>query len=195
MLLAVALPALLQFDPWGPHNTLAYLPIWLAGALVATGIRLRLPPVLCLVALLAALAASRAVTGWHFLVKDGLVALALVILLLAVRDGRLPAWCSAPALVAAGRQLAGFSFSLYLTHAPVIFLIRTIVEEVAGIAMPIRAVGVPALALMSLECAAALALAWFFYLAFERHTAALRATIRAWLRRRRAPSYGEVSGA
>jgi peptidoglycan/LPS O-acetylase OafA/YrhL len=99
--------------------------------------------------------------------------------------GGLPAWWRAPALVGLGRRLAGFSYSLYLTHSPVIYLIRTVLEEVHGTALPTRAVSAPALALMLLECLVALAVAWLFHLAFERHTAALRAALRARLGQRR----------
>ena len=121
-----------------------------------------------------------------FLLRDYLVGLALLALLLALRDSRLPAWWQAPSLVVLGRRLAGFSYSLYLTHAPVIYLIRTVLEEVCGVALPVRALTPAALAIMLLECLAALALAWLFHLAFERRTAALRTALRGRLGRRRA---------
>ncbi|MDF2781244.1 MAG: putative Acyltransferase family protein, partial [Geminicoccaceae bacterium] len=184
--LLAAASILLLREPFGPYSTLAYLPIWLAGALVATGWRCRLPPALCGALLLMALLVARAATGWPFLLKDYLVGLALLALLLALRDGRLPAWWRARGLVGLGHRLAGFSYSLYLTHAPVIYLTRTVLEEVYGMALPIRAVSVPALAIMLGECLAALAVGWLFYLAFERHTGALRAALRARLGRRRA---------
>ncbi len=184
--LLAAASILLLREPFGPQSTLAYLPIWLAGALVATGWRCRLPPALCGALLLMALLVARAATGWPFLLKDYLVGLALLALLLALRDGRLPAWWRARGLAGLGRRLAGFSYSLYLTHAPVIYLTRTVLEEAYGMALPIRAVSVPALAIMLVECLAALAVAWLFYLAFERHTGALRAALRARLGRRRA---------
>jgi peptidoglycan/LPS O-acetylase OafA/YrhL len=184
--LLAAASILLLREPWGPYSTLAYFPIWLAGAVVATGWRCRLPPALCGALLLIALLVARAATEWPFLLKDYLVGLALLALLLALRDRRLPAWWRAPGLANLGRRLAGFSYSLYLTHAPVIYLSRTVLDEVYGVALPIRAVTVPALAVMLAECLAALAVGWLFYLVFERHTGAMRAAFRARLNRRRA---------
>ena len=184
--LIAAVGALLLLDRWGAHNTLAYFPIWLAGALVATGWRCRVPPALGAAFLVAALLVARASTDWHFLLKDYLVGLALLTLLLAVKGGRLPASWQAPGLVGLSRRFAGFSYSLYLTHAPVIYLLRTLLEKVYGVGLPIRAVAPPALAIMLLESLVALAVAWLFYLAFERHTAALRAIIRSRLGRNRA---------
>ena len=120
----------------------------------------------------------------QFLVRDYLVALALLALLLAVQSRGLPRWFLTPGVVASGRRLAGFSYSLYLTHAPVIYLLRTVLHRQFGVALPIRAVTLQALAIMLLEGLLALALAWLFHLAFERHTNALRAAIRARLGRR-----------
>jgi peptidoglycan/LPS O-acetylase OafA/YrhL len=121
--------------------------------------------------------------GSEFLVRDYLVALALLALLLAVRSRGLPAWLLSPGLVAGGRRLAGFSYSLYLTHAPVIYLLRTALDRQFGVAIPTRAVTFEALAIMLAEGLIALAVAWLFYLAFERHTNALRTAIRVRLRR------------
>jgi peptidoglycan/LPS O-acetylase OafA/YrhL len=133
----------------------------------------------------ASLLVARASTEWHFLLKDYLIGLALLALLLALESGRLPAWWQAPGMVGLGRRLAGLSYSLYLTHAPVIYLLRTVLAKVYGVGLPIRAVTPPALAIMLLDCLVALAVAWLFYLAFERHTATLRAIIRARLSRDR----------
>lgn len=179
--LLAAASVLLLREPFGPYSTLAYFPIWLAGALVATGWRCRLPPALCGALLLMALLVARAATGWHFLLKDYLVGLALLALLLALRDARLPAWWRAGGLARLGRRLAGFSYSLYLTHAPVIYLIRTVLVEAYGMALPTRAVSAPALAIMLVEGVLSLAVAWLFYLLFERHTGALRGALRARL--------------
>jgi hypothetical protein len=73
----------------------------------------------------------------------------------------------------------------------VIYLLRTLLEKVYGIGLPIRAVAPPSLAIMLLESLVALAVAWLFYLAFERHTAALRHHSRtAWPQPRRARARG-----
>ncbi len=182
-LVLAAVAALLAFDPWDEKNTLAYLPVWLAGAVVATGWRWRLPPVLGAALLLLTLLIARGVPAWPLLVKDYLVALALLALLLGIEARRLPAWWRTPGLVRSGRSLAGFSYSLYLTHAPVIYLFRTVLEREFALTLPIRAVNAQALAIMLLEGLTALAVAWLFYLGFERHTRALRAAIRARLGR------------
>ncbi len=179
-----AVGALLLLDPWDSKNTLAYGPLWLAGALAAAGWRWRLSPALCAALLLPALIMAKGAGEANFLLWDYLVGLALLALLLAVQSRGLPGWWLTPGLVRLGRRLAGFSYSLYLTHAPVIFLIRTALERRFGVALPIRALGAPALAVMLLEGVAALAVAWLFWLAFERHTGALRAAIRARLARR-----------
>jgi peptidoglycan/LPS O-acetylase OafA/YrhL len=179
----VAVGALLLFDPWDEKNTLAYLPIWLAGAAVATGWRWRLPPALAAALLVLALLVARGVAAWPILIDDYLIGLALLALLLAIKGGRLPAWWLTPGLVRSGHRLAGFSYSLYLTHAPVIYLLTTLLVRRFGVALPIRQVSAAALGLMLLEGLIALAVAWLFYLAFERHTGALRALIRARLGR------------
>ncbi len=183
-LVAVAVGALLLFDPWNEKNTLADLPIWLAGALIATGWRWRLPPALAAALLVLALLVAKTGEGSYFLLKDYLVALALLALLLALKSRGLPAWSLTPGLVRSGRRLAGFSYSLYLTHAPVIYLLCTLLDRYFGVALPIRAVNAQSLAIMLFEGLVALGVAWLFYLAFERHTGALRAAIRARLRHR-----------
>jgi peptidoglycan/LPS O-acetylase OafA/YrhL len=184
VLVTAAVSALLLFDPRDDKSTLAYLPVWLAGALVATGWRWRLPPALAAALLLAALVVAKSGHGSNPLVRDYIVALALLALLLSVRSRGLPAWWLMPGLVRSGRRLAGFSYSLYLTHAPVIYLLRTVLERQFGLALPTHAVTLPALAIMLVEGLIALAVAWLFYLAFERHTNALRTAIRARLERR-----------
>jgi peptidoglycan/LPS O-acetylase OafA/YrhL len=181
LLVGLAFGALLWFDPRDEHNTLTHFPIWAAGALVVVGWRCRVPVPIAIALLVAALLVARAATGWHFLIKDYLVALALLLLLLALKDARLPAWLLAPSLARLGGRLAGFSYSLYLVHAPVIFLIRTLLEEKFDVAFPIRQVNVAALAIMLLEALAALLVAQLFYLAFERHTGALRGYLRTRL--------------
>ena len=182
-LVLAAVGALLAFDPWDSKNTLAYLPVWLAGALVATGWRWRLPPALGVTFLVLALALSKATDGGPGPIKDYLIALALLALLFGVKDGRLSAWWLGPSLVRSGQRLAGFSYSLYLTHAPVIYLLRTVLERKFALALPIRAVNAQALAIMLFESLVAVAVAWLFYLAFERHTGALRVAIRVRLGR------------
>jgi peptidoglycan/LPS O-acetylase OafA/YrhL len=181
--ITAAVGALLLSDPWDDKNTLAYLPVWLAGALLAAGWRWRLPRSLAALLLLLSLMVAKTGHGSEFLVRDYLVALALLALLLAVQSRGLPRWFLSPGLVAGGRRLAGFSYSLYLTHAPVIYLLRTALHRQFGVALPIQAVTLPALAIMLLEGLIALSVAWLFHLAFERHTNALRAAIRAWLGR------------
>jgi peptidoglycan/LPS O-acetylase OafA/YrhL len=182
-LVIAAVGALLVFDPWDSKNTLAYLPVWLAGALVATGWRWRLPPALGVAFLVLALALSKGTDGGPGPIKDYLIALALLALLFAVKGGRLSAWWLRPGLVRSGQRLAGFSYSLYLTHAPVIYLLRTVLVREFAVALPTRAVIAQALAIMLFEGLVAIAVAWLFYLAFERHTDALRAAIRVWLGR------------
>jgi peptidoglycan/LPS O-acetylase OafA/YrhL len=182
-LVTVAVGALLIFDPWDSKNTLAYLPVWLVGALVATGWRWHLPPALGVAFLALALVLSKGTDGGSGLIKDYLIGLALLALLLAVKGGRLSAWWLRPGLVRSGQRLAGFSYSLYLTHAPVIYLLRTVLVRQFAVALPIRAVTAQALAIMLFEGLVAVAVAWLFYLAFERHTSALRAALRARLGR------------
>jgi peptidoglycan/LPS O-acetylase OafA/YrhL len=183
VLVMTAVGALLLFDPWDDKNTLAYLPVWLAGALIATGWRWRLPPAFAAALLLVALLVAKTGHGSCLLVRDYVVAVALLALLLAVQSHGLPAWWLDPRLVRGGRRLAGFSYSLYLTHAPVIYLLRTVVVRQFGLALPTRSVTLPALAIMLCEGLIALGVAWLFYLAFERHTNALRAAMRTRLRR------------
>jgi peptidoglycan/LPS O-acetylase OafA/YrhL len=182
-LIVIAALMLLRFDPWDSKNTLAYGPLWLAGAVLATGRRWRLSPTLAGALFLFALLMAKSVGDSYFLLRDYLVGSALLALLLALRDRGVAGWWLAPGRVRLGRGLAGFSYSLYLTHAPVIFLIRTALERRFGIALPIRALSAPALGIMLFEGLAALAVAWLFWLAFERHTGALRAAIRARLPR------------
>jgi peptidoglycan/LPS O-acetylase OafA/YrhL len=183
-LVTTAVGALLLFDPWDDKNTLAYLPVWLAGALLAAGWRCPLPRSLAALLVLLSLMVAKTGHGSEFLVRDYFVALALLALLLAVQSRGLPRWFLTSGLVASGRRLAGFSYSLYLTHAPVIYLLRTTLDREYGVALPIRAVTFPALAIMLIEGLIALGIAWLFQLAFERHTNALRAAIRARLGRR-----------
>ena len=167
VLVTAAVLALLVLDPWDEKNTLAYLPVWLAGALLASGWRWRLPPALAAALLLFALLLAKTGHGSYFLIKDYLVTLALLALLLAVRSRGLPAWWLAPGLVQGGRRLAGFSYSLYLTHAPVIYLLQTMLDRELGVTLPTRAVTPTALAIMLLEGLIALAVAWLFYLSLR----------------------------
>ena len=158
--------------------------------MIAAGWRWRLPPSIAAALLLTALLVAKTGHGANMLLRDYVVGLALLALLLAVRSRGLPAWWLAPGLVRTGRRLAGFSYSLYLTHSPVIYLLRTMFDREFGVALPTRAVTLPALAIMLIEGLIALAVAWLFYLAFERHTGALRAAIRIGSDARRLPGSG-----
>jgi peptidoglycan/LPS O-acetylase OafA/YrhL len=184
LLVGLVIGALLLFDPRDEHNTLTHFPIWAAGAMVVVGWRCRVPVPLAGALLLSALLVARAAGNWHFLIKDYLVGLGLLLLLLASRDATPSAWLLTPGLSHLGSRLAGFSYSLYLVHAPVIFFIRTLLEEKFDVGFPIRQVGVAALAIMLLEVLAALLVAQLFYLAFERHTGALRCYLRTRLKGR-----------
>ena len=72
-LVMAAVVALLVLDPWDSKNTLAYLPVWLAGGLVATRWRWRLPSTLCIAFLVLALALSKGADGGPGPVKDYLI--------------------------------------------------------------------------------------------------------------------------
>ncbi|MGH6917339.1 MAG: acyltransferase family protein, partial [Geminicoccaceae bacterium] len=96
LLVGLSFGALLLFDPRDEPNTLTHFPIWAAGALVAVGWRCRLPVPVAIALVLAALLVARAATEWHFLIKDYLVVLGLLLLLLAIKDAPPPAWLLAP---------------------------------------------------------------------------------------------------
>ncbi|KIL98532.1 O-antigen acetylase [Paramagnetospirillum magnetotacticum MS-1] len=124
----IAVAALLLLaDSWNSQNVLLYLPFWAAGMMVFWLPR----PVTGRWAALALFGAALLVSRSHILdgifwLRDALIAMALVLFLATAahkpssgHPGRSADW---------GRRLAGFSFTLYLTHWPVLLLYTGWVE-------------------------------------------------------------------
>jgi peptidoglycan/LPS O-acetylase OafA/YrhL len=89
---------------------------------------------------------------------------------LAIANSRLLAWCPLPGLVRTG---ADFSFSLYLIHVPVTVLLGAFLERL-GWPPSLVAPALPAYLAFSFLVTGALAAAFAFAQATERHTGKVR---------------------
>jgi peptidoglycan/LPS O-acetylase OafA/YrhL len=120
-LAVLVVAGLAAFDTWNSQNVLLSLPFWLSGTAVLWLRRPLLGRGPALIVLGAALALSRShiLDEWFWL-RDAFIALGLVLFLLAAahRPGR----GRSPTGAAWGKRLAGFSFTLYLTHWPILQL-------------------------------------------------------------------------
>ncbi|MBX9635252.1 MAG: hypothetical protein K2X44_09760, partial [Magnetospirillum sp.] len=163
------------------RNVMLYAAIWSMGmALRWPGIP-RLGPVWAGMALAAALILSRLhVLDPVFWLRDIFIAAALLLLLNAI--AALP---SAPTPLGGGRwgrRLAGFSYSLYLTHWPVLLLLRQYVLSAPLDPLRVASYGV-AFAAAVLAFALAFAFAW----GTERQTSRIRRGLMGWRTAVKAP--------
>lgn len=109
---------------------LPYFPIWLLGMWAATSPRplIKVPPLLPLIATLALLLAYRTAVGLEWIIDGGMFSLCFDALTMALfatflsilrfRPWRLPPIIARPSVL-----LAGFSFTLYCFHLPMMYLI------------------------------------------------------------------------
>lgn len=159
------------------RNVVLYAPIWAMGMLALSPALPRLNPLIAAVALAVALILARThLLDGLFWLRDVFIAAALVLLLNAV--AALPPVPVAPGLLRWGRGLAGFSFSLYLTHWPVLLVIRQ-----SALHAPLNPLQPPSYAAVFVSSALAFALAFVFAWATERQTARVRRAVTAWLRK------------
>lgn len=174
--IAVSTLALLRLET-------SYLLSWLMGAFAYVTPRLRsapLAPVIGLVLAGAGAALSQAagpyqddiMTASHAWQKTGTLVLSLGLAMVLPRlDGSSPR-VAGSRLARLGVPLAGFSYSLYLTHFPLQLVMRTWHE-------PFASLSAASVALFALKVALCVAVAWAFSVPFERSIPRLR----AWLRR------------
>lgn len=188
--IAMAILALAAAIVLGPMFWL-YLGMWLIGVLAAIirppKLSLAIPALLLLTMLLllrryadAALAPSDLL---RFSIQYG-ICLAMGMLLLGWRSHP-PRW--AIPLAAANKFMADFSYSLYLTHFPVMILLVAICGTLSGIpgyASGFAPTDTIALLTYAAELLLALIFAWLFAQATEHQTG----TVRNWLKRRLAGS-------
>ncbi|CUW39911.1 putative Acyltransferase family protein [Magnetospirillum sp. XM-1] len=132
--LAVMVALLLAADPWTSQNVLLYLPFWLLGMAVSWRRWPGLGPWPTFGLFMAALAVSRshALDGVFWL-RDALIALGLTGFLAAASSASV-----AVGLAGLGRRLAGFSFTLYLTHWPLLLLIIGWIRRSGHVSYPLN---------------------------------------------------------
>lgn len=155
------------------RNVVLYAPLWGMGMLaLSSGVpRLKLGP--AVMVLLVALLLSRLhLLDPVFWLRDALIAAAMVLLLNALSAR--PSSPAAPGFGRWGRGLAGFSYSLYLTHWPVLLIIR---QALPG---PLDPTQPHSYAVALAASAFAFALAFVFALGTERQTARVRRAVMAW---------------
>lgn len=155
------------------RNVVLYAPIWAMGMLALSPGMPRLKVWIAVLVLAAALVLSRVhILDPLFWLRDAFIAAAMVLLLraMAVR----PAVPAAQGLARWGRGLAGFSYSLYLTHWPVLLLIRQGLDALLDPSQP------RSYAVVFAAAGGAFALAFVFAIATERQTARVRRAVMAW---------------
>ena len=158
-------------------DILRYAPLWLLGLLPYFWPRTwRLPIVIAATGFTIALVASRTSLGQGELYLPLMFGIALSFALGLHSLSTL----AGPAPAASGwhARLAGFSYSLYLTHWPFSLLLVALLAQVSGLGLR-QEFSVRALALFTAVGVAAYAWALLVAHCTERHTPALR----AWLRR------------
>jgi peptidoglycan/LPS O-acetylase OafA/YrhL len=161
-------------------NYVSYYPIWLLGVIARrAGGRLRISRG-CIVAALAALVALRVGARTHIgpiWVWDYLMAAALTTLLL--QPASFPA---CPRFERICRAMAGFSYSLYLIHFPVLVSITAVLLRLGSIdgrsPPSLKVFGLFAGCLLTIYCAA-----WLVALVTEHQTARLRRVLARHARR------------
>lgn len=186
LLAALALLGLLVLLGWG---FLVYMGLWLFGVLVAL---VRFPklerPVLAAAALIGILVLSRIYNveierGWNILtVRNYAVAAAYAWLLLSMRGVRLR---PLEFLGGLNRQLADFSFSLYLIHFPLmLFLIGVFYHSGKFSCLAEGCSATNSMAVLAYVSIALLVVvgAWLFALATERQTGRVRSRLRRILK-------------
>jgi peptidoglycan/LPS O-acetylase OafA/YrhL len=181
LILAVTL-LLLALDPLTPQNVLAYFPMWVLGMLLFVRMP-AIPPLLLFAGFVAALILSRShvIDDWFWL-RDLLIALGAA--------GFLSTFAAAPSSQTAlafprtARLLAGFSFSLYLTHWPVLYVMVAALRQQA--VLPLDPRQPLSYAWYALIVGICMGVAYAFSLATEARTGGVRRWFYRWLPAREA---------
>jgi peptidoglycan/LPS O-acetylase OafA/YrhL len=184
---AASLAALLLIAALLPYPVMLYFLTWLLGAIasrlrIVCGIKLRLV-LLCAalgVSVYYRLTGSNADMVAAAFNQDLLCSLAFLAVLVSLPE-RLPEGAK---LLARARRVgeffAAFSFTLYVTHVPLIGLMRHMARTLFGSdrlspAAPLH------YAIYAAMLGAILLLSWISYLAFESHTPRVRRLLKDWL--------------
>jgi peptidoglycan/LPS O-acetylase OafA/YrhL len=184
---AASLAALLAIAVLLPYPIVLYFLTWLLGA-IASRVRIACGVLLRLAVLSLALGVSvfYRLTGSNndllaaAFNQDLLCSLAFLAVLVSLPE-RLPEGAALLARVRrAAEVFAAFSFTLYVTHLPLIGLMRHMARTLFGAdqlspAAPLH------YAVYAAMLAAILVLSWVSYLAFESHTPRVRRLLKDWL--------------
>ncbi len=181
MFLAIVVVALIAFDPLDIHNTLLLFPIWILG-----GMTLALPPpkggswFWGILTVIAVILPNLLPFKSTWLIEDYALAISLCLFLRSVADGSFvpPAWIGRVV-----KWLADISFSLYLSHIFLVDYIRSYLEFGSGIPFPFRNFDFFTASVYIGTVAVCILWAQLFYLAFEKHTALVRARFSYLLRK------------
>jgi peptidoglycan/LPS O-acetylase OafA/YrhL len=178
--LVAVLALLLAADPWTPQNVLLGLPFWCLGAGVYWVRRPLLGPRLSFVLFVLTLLISRShVLEGVFWLRDALIALSLTVFLSAVSQEsasgaiRLGGW---------GHRLASFSFTLYLTHWPLLMLYTHAVKLSSYHSYPLNPKLLQSYAVWAGAVLSCIAFAALMARFTEARTGAVRAFLEAKLR-------------
>jgi peptidoglycan/LPS O-acetylase OafA/YrhL len=174
---------LVAFDRFDRMHVVAYFAVWASGLLVlvpAARPQARWLPALALAASLA-ISSTHLLDDW-FVLRDSLIALSLVALLRAEasRHSRHAFTRVRDASNRIGRSLAGFSFSLYVVHWPLIKTLSLWCHAEGILSLPLDPRSPASYGVFALIALGCIGLAWVFHLAFERRTA----SVRRWLYKR-----------
>lgn len=171
-------------DNFEKSHVVIYAFMWVSG--IAVWIRSR--PTVPLVAGLAALTAPMLISRFHvlddltmFWLRDGLIAIGMVVFLwsLSDLDARRPVKPNAFFVGSRrmGAYLANMSYSLYLIHMPILWLMREVAATAYGTSFPLHPGTSGAWGFLIGSIVVSLAVSWMFYYLVERNTARIRAFI------------------
>ena len=143
-LVLVVLIFLAFADVHDRHGVLVYFSIWALGVLVWVPLQIRPNIVVSLALLVIALALSRShVLDGLYYIRDSAIAGSLLLVFLSVLawddlSGPLEATSKTSLVTKTGVFLAGFSYSLYLVHWPILHFGRNTLKHIFNVSLPLN---------------------------------------------------------